>query len=67
MEIADGIKHKDNYKQQPNRCKCNTTLKAGHRAVHTCNRNTAYHQCCLQNMPPISKARIIFPKQNFSK
>lgn len=66
METADGIKHQDNYKKQPKRCKGNTTLKVGQDVVYMYDRNIVYHQCYLQGIP-ISKARITFSKQNFSK
>lgn len=42
METADRVKHQDNYKQQPKRCKCNTTLKVRQDAVHMYDIETLF-------------------------
>ena len=42
METTDGIKHQDNYKQQPKRCKYNTTLKVEQDAVYMYDIETLF-------------------------
>lgn len=68
QETADGVKLQDNYKQQPERCKCNTSLKLGQDAACKHDIETLFIISAIcRAFFPFLKPAYIFSKQNFSK